>query len=180
MGLFRVPSPPLRVSIDMDNVVVSKILGESTDWELFLLTKKLAHILNSFEGADIEDTSPYTPDWAEGDQYDTSGETEDLQSLRQQIFEWANEARNLLPDNKDALLAVRSMLWHVRHHMRQEPSSCLYNISWPWEDFLRNSPSRNGLEGPHLTHDNGKYKAISNSPLYDVLSGNALGDDVED
>ena len=179
MGLFRVPSPPLRVSIDMDNVVVSKILGESTDWELFLLTKKLAHILNSFEGADIEDQSPYTPDWAEGDQYDTSGETEDLQSLRQQIFEWANEARNLLPDNKDALLAVRSMLWSVRHHMRREPSSCLYNISWYWEDFLRNSPSREGLKGPQFTHDNGKYKAISNSALHDVLSGNALGDDVD-
>jgi hypothetical protein len=151
-----------------------RILGESSDWDLFLLTKKLAAILNSFEGADIEDASPYTPDWAEGHQYDTSGETEDLQSLRQQIVEWANEARNLLPDNKDALLAVRSMLWTVRHHMRHEPSSCLYNISWYWDDFLRNNP-----KGPQFTRDNGKYRAISNSALHDVLSGDALGD-VED
>jgi hypothetical protein len=157
-----------------------RILGESSDWDLFLLTKKLAAILNSFEGADIEDTSPYTPDWAEGHQYDTSGETEDLQSLRQQIVEWANEARNLLPDNKDALLAVRSMLWTVRHHMRHQPGSCLYNISWYWDDFLRNNP-----QGPQLAHEivgwsgRRKYRAVSNSALHDVLSGDALGDDIE-
>ena len=41
----------------MDGVIVSKILGESSDWDLFLLTKKLAAILNSYENADIEDTS---------------------------------------------------------------------------------------------------------------------------
>jgi hypothetical protein len=169
----------------MDSVVVSKILGESSDWDLFLLTKRLAAILNSYENADIEDTSRGEEDEdgfriePSGEEYDTSEETEDLQSLRQQIVEWANEARNLLPDNKDALLAVRSMLWTVRHHMRHQPSSCLYNISWYWEDFLRNSPSRKGLEGLQFTRDNGKYKAISNSALHDVLSGDSLGD-VED
>jgi hypothetical protein len=160
----------------MDNVVVSKILGESSDWDLFLLTKKLAAILNRFEGADIEDTSPYTPDWAEGTEYDTSEETKDLRELRHSIFEWAAEAGNLLPGNK----AVRSIVWHVRHHMHHQPGDCLYNLSSPWAEFLGNNP-----QGPQLAHEivgwsgRRKYRAVSNSTLLDVLYGNTLGD-VED
>ena len=164
----------------MDNVVVSKILGESSDWNLFLLTKKLARILNSFEGADIEDTSPRPDDEEDpddGPEYDTSEETDDLQSIRSLIFEWAEEAHNLLPDNKEALKVVDLIVTIVRHYMRHETRDCLYNLSNPWAEFLQDNP-----KGPQFDYDldNGKYKAISNSVLHDVLSGNALGDDVED
>ena len=186
MGLFRVPNPPQRVSIDMDNVVVSKILGESGDWDIFVLTKKLAAILNSYENADIEDTSRGEEDEdglrieTSGEEYDTSEETDDLRELRDRIFEWATEAHNLFPGNK----AVTDIVFSVRHHMHYETRDCLYNLSEPWAEFLRNNP-----QGPQLVQ-NGRwrgtdplYRVISNSTLFDVLSSNPLGDverDVED
>jgi len=162
--------------------VIERLIGESgsDNSKLTQVTQDLADILNRYQGDDIEDTSHYpgvmdpraddymdqhnayvkaNPDWDKNPNYDTTGQSEGLALFRGEILGWIKSARNLLATNDEAQKALDHIGWSVRHHMRHETRDCLYNISEPWAEFLRNDKT-----GPQLRLQRGGFGPYVVSP----------------
>lgn len=135
---------------------VDVILGESEVGPdgIVAASKELARILSSFLVANVEDHSPHpefnkeTGDWiAPGDpgypkgwddreEYDTSGEPDDLAHLRSKIFAWIEGTRKEIGSDPVVRKALDRINMSVRHHMRHETRDCLYNLIAPWNRML--------------------------------------------
>ena len=133
---------------------VDVILGESGESKILIASKKFLAILNGFISSDIEDESPHpeynpqTDEWmAPGDpgypegwdsskEYDTSGESGDLASLRGKIFSWIEDTHREIGSDNKVQRALQRIDMAVRHHMRHETRDCLSNLRSPWSKML--------------------------------------------
>lgn len=105
--------------------LISQLLGEND--ALVQVTRRLSEILNSHTDSDLEASRD-----GSGDE-----DSEDLSFFRSEIFEWIHNSKKLLSGNDEALRALDTVGYAVRHYMHHETRDCLYNIGETWAKFLR-------------------------------------------